>query len=482
MEIPQNDQQDSHRNLDRARQLVELGENVEALKVLGDVLNTNFDDPAAIYLAAMTFFKTGRYGLAYNLFKRSAQLDPSKPFPWNGQGICYEQTWQLDEAERCFKEAIKRDPTNHAPLENMALVEINRCRPDEALKWCAALEKIGHQSDEATDNKAMALLMKRDWSGWELYRQGTGRTKQRPIRAYNDPEEPMWRGEPGTVVVYSNQGLGDEIAFASCVPDASKKASIILDCDGRMEGLFRRSFPGVRVYGTRFKDSRDWDHLVDYSLPIDCLPSLFRLKDEDFPGTPYLVADPERRLQWRSLFDSYKTTGKKPVIGIAWTGGIQHTGARKRSLSLEELLPLFRSVDATWVSLEYRDRRQQIEEFRLETGIEIKDFPRVVHALDYDETAAMVAEVDLVLSVCTAVVHLAGALGKECWCLAPNRPRWWYGLEGDLPWYKSVRMFRQAKEWPLDEITKKLRLKYGDIDVHTATDRLRELASPQRSG
>ena len=449
------------RKLELAKRLVEEDQDyAEGLRLAGEVLNSNFDDPVPLYLAAHALRRSGKYGLAYNLFKRCAQLDPSRHEPWNMQGVCFEQTWQLDEAERCFKESLKRNPHNYPAIENLALVEINRCRPDEALKWCDLGEKLGVKTAESLDNRAMALLMKRDWSGWEYYRQTSGHTKQRPLRSYNDPEEPMWNGEPGSVVVYSNQGIGDEIAFASCIPDALKKADIILDCDERMEGLFRRSFPKAKVYGTRFKDVRDWDHLIDYSTPIDCLPSIFRKADEDFPGTPYLVPDPERQLQWKSLFSTYK----KPVIGIAWTGGIQHTGARKRSLSLRQLLPIFKSIDATWVSLEYRDRRQQIEEFRLETGVEIKDFPRAVHALDYDETAALVSELDLVVSVCTAAVHLSGALGTECWCLTPSKARWFYGVEGDsLPWYNSVRLFRQKQDWEtvIREVAGRLKARYG---------------------
>lgn len=449
------DQQDTSRKIEQARRLLEQEvDAASALALSAEVLDVDFNDPLGLFLAGKCLQSTQRYGLAYNLFKRCSQLSPDRAEPWNMQGMCFQEMWKLDDAMRCFKESLKRNPRNHAALQNMALVHINRCEPDEALKYIAKAEEVG-QTNENIDNKAMALLMKRDWSGWKYHRQTSGHSKQRPLRAYMDPEEPMWNGEPGTVVVYSNQGIGDEVAYASCIPDAAKKAEIILDCDERTAPLFRRSFPGVKVYGTRFKDERDWDHAVDYSIPIDCLPGLFRTKDDDFTGEPYLVADPERRLQWRALFDTYK----KPVIGIAWTGGIKHTGSLKRSLSLEQLAPVFKAIDATWVSLEYRDRTQQMEELYTETGIKLLDFPRVVHAVDYDETAAMVAELDLVICVTTAVVHLAGALGKECWCIAPSMAPWLFGLEGNLPWYRSVEMFRQKQEWPIAEVANRLREK-----------------------
>jgi hypothetical protein len=481
MALPQSDEQDSLRKIDVARRLMEAGEHAEALVEAQKVLDDNFDEPLALFVCAMSLLKTKRYGMAYNLFRRVTQLQPAMFAPWNNMGMCHQETWNLDDAEKCFRESLKRHPKNIAALQNMALIYINRCMPDEALRWIERVEALGGEmTHEHIDNKAMALLMKRDWSGWELYRQTVGTTKQRELRAYNTPEEPMWHGEKGSVVIYGNQGLGDEIAFASCIPDAIEKADVIVDCDHRLAGLFKRSFPQAKVYGTRHKADRPWDHLIDYSIPSDCLPAMFRTKDKDFPGTPYLKADPERRIQWKALFDTYK----KPVIGIAWTGGSKHTGKVKRSLSLEKLLPIFKSVDATWVSLEYNDRAEQIEEFEMEHGVKIHDFPRATRAAeeqDYDELAALVSELDLVISVTTAVVHLCGALGKECWTLVPNKPRWFLGVKGeDLPWYRSVKLLRQSQQgqWPIEELTKKLRLRYGDLDVHRASERLRELARP----
>jgi hypothetical protein len=198
---------------------------------------------------------------------------------------------------------------------------------------------------------------------------------------------------------------------------------------------------------------------------------LFRTKNEDFPGTPYLIADHERRIQWKALFDTFR----RPVIGITWTGGSKHTGKVKRSLTLEKLLPVFKSIDATWVSLEYHDRSADLEEFEMEHGVRILDYPRATRAgatQDYDDLAALVSELDLVISVTTAVVHLSGGLGKECLCLAPHKARWFYGLKGeDIPWYKSVKLFRQSDTgiWPIEQITRVLKDRYGDQHLRRAS-------------
>ena len=451
----------SEQSLERVRQAhaaLKSGDLEGAMKFANEALDLDFNNPLAMFQLGYGFMQAERYGLAYQMFMRCSQLQPDRAEAWNNAGMCRQSVWDLDDAERCFRKALQLEPDNQASLSNLALVYINRCKPEEALKWISRAEKAGKDHWQSLDNKALALIMLRRWrEGWAAYRETAGFHKQRQLRTYKTPEEPMWNGEPGTVVVYGNQGLGDEISFASCIPDAMQKAEVIVDCDHRLAGLFRRSFPDAKVYGTRHAPSRDWDHAIDFSIPNDCLPSLFRNETDDFPGTPYLKADPERRIQWRALFDTFR----KPVIGIAWTGGLKNTGQAKRSLTLESLLPVLRAVDATWISLEYKDRSEEIADLERLHGIRIHDYPRATRTQDYDDTAGMVAELDLVVSVTTAVVHLAGALGKECWCLTPNKPRFFYGLEGDLPWYKSVKMFRQKQEWPLAEMANLLKLRWG---------------------
>ena len=448
--------------LEKARRLAAEGDFVGGLQTANEVLSEDFENAIALFLVGYCLLKTERFGLAYNVFRMCSALQPERSEPWNNAGMCHQETWNLDDAERCFRKSLQLEPDNVAAMQNLALIYVNRCQPEEALKWVSRAEKHGEQSWEALDNKALALLMKQQWKeGWECYRKTAGRLKQRQLRAYRDPEEPMWQGQKGTVVVYGTQGIGDELGFASCIPDAMEKADVIVDCDHRLEGLFRRSFPKAKVYGTRFKDAT-WTADVDYSIPVDCLPQLFRNRTEDFPGTPYLKADPERRIQWKALFETFR----KPVIGIAWTGGLANTGKKKRSLTLEDLEPVFRSCDATWVSLEYRNRDDEIQAFYEKTGIQIHQYKRATHTEDYDDTAGLVAELDLVLSVTTAIIHLAGALGKECWIFTPSKPRWLYGLEGEsLPWYRSVKLFRQenGESWEprVKDVAKLLSLRYG---------------------
>lgn len=279
---------------------------------------------------------------------------------------------------------------------------------------------------------------------WENYNLNIGKIKDRKEITYKG--EPRWDGTKGKrVVVYGEQGIGDEINFASCIPDLQKDCEVLIDCDKRLEGLFRRSF-GVPTFGTRYKDEHRWaeKEQIDAHVAVGALPQFYRKKDEDFPGTPYLVPNPVMQVQWRALLDSL---GPRMKVGIAWNAGRPHTFGERRSIPLETLAPLF-ELDCDFISLEYRP-----PEGHEKYGIH--HWPWGVECYDYDQTAALVAELDLVISVTTTVHHLAGALGKECWVLVPERSLWQQNRDV-FPWAKSVKLFRQKGSWPIQTLVQKL--------------------------
>jgi len=469
MEIPKGNWRNTHwEKLEEARLAGDKEDFETTWKLANQVCSENFDEPSAIYLLSYVAMHLEQYGLAYNLLRIVTQLVPNQPEPWNNMGMCFSHRWANDDdlaqAERCFLTAHKLDPEDKHALSNLSLVSIHKYDPGKAVYWAnKALEK-DPEMIEARDNRALAYLMMGEWTkGWADYERALGNIEERKERIFVD--EPRWDGSKGkNVVVYGTQGIGDEISFASIIPDVIRDSKeVVIECDRRLEGLFKRSFPEASVYGTRFKTKElHWlkNHQIDARCSLDMLGKFYRNKDEDFPGQPYLKADPERRLQWRALLESL---GDKPKIGIAWTGGLPRTGTQKRSLHLTDFLPIFNAIDATWVSLQYKDPSKEVEALQKEHGITVHHWPRVGEAFDLDELAAAVSELDLVITVTTAVVHLSGALGKEAWVLAPRKSRWFYRLEGEtIPWYKSVRIFRRDKgDWPINDIVKRLRLRYG---------------------
>jgi hypothetical protein len=309
---------------------------------------------------------------------------------------------------------------------------LQTAQPSKCIELCDKALAIDPNLRAAVHNKGLAKLMLRDWSGWKEWSDTLG-VKHREARDYGKPE---WNGEPGTVLVYGEQGVGDEIMFASCVNDLLKTNKVVLDCDSRLEGLFKRSF-NCEVYGDRFKtESRAADQDFDYQCAIGQLPARYRLSETSFAGRPYIKPDSERGIQWRALFDTFK--GKK--VGVAWRGGLKNTGEKKRSLEISDLEPIFNEGD-TFISLEYKKvPSEDLERYKL------KSYPRATAGGgDIDDLAALIDELDYVVSCCTTVVYVAGAMGVPCYVLVPSEPGYRYHLQGEFPWYESVKLIRQKR-------------------------------------
>jgi tetratricopeptide (TPR) repeat protein len=394
--------------------------------------------------------------------KRASEVDPTNTYCWSNLGMLNEQLYRFDEAENCFRKALnyaKLDSQKGIAYLNWACMLINKGDYVAGETMARRALKYSPNSVKAKANLGMACLALRNWKeGWPLYDAIIGFDGSRRKMQYAG--ESVWDGSPDKrIVVYGEQGLGDEISFASMLPDAIKTSkSVVIDCTDRLAGLFRRSFPEATVYGTRWEKGLGWnrkDQEIDASVSIGGLGKLFRKSDEDFPGTPYLKADPDRVEMWKALF----AKAGKPVIGIAWSGGVAWTGDRYRSWTLEQLLPVFQSVDAVWVSLQYKDASKEIESFKsAHPEIDLRQYAFGTLTQDYDDTAALVDALDLVFTMQTAVVHLAGGLGKTCMTFVPKGSQWRYGTtEKTLPWYKSVKLYRQAEDWPWAEAITDLR-------------------------
>lgn len=401
---------------------------------------------------------TEEYGLSYTINRRAADLCPGNAAIWHNIGKCYHEKQQEEKAEEYFKKALKLNPSFYNSLEGLAMCSVNRGRFGEAIAYANRALAEDPEALEAKLNRGIAYLALKRWrEGWRDYNYNIGIDKNRKELTYG--KESRWDGTKGLdVVCYGEQGIGDEISFASCLPDLIRDSkSVTIECDGRLERLFQRSFPMTKVYGTRYKENRPWksDKTFDARVPLGQLPYFYRKKDEDFSGNPYLIPNPQMRLQWKALLESL---GTKPKIGIAWTGGIPKTGQKRRTVGLDTFGPLFNAIDAEWVSLQYKDT-DGIKGAEEKYGVKIHDWHWGNRDWDYDQTVALISELDLVISVCTSVVHVAGGLGKECWCLVPHFPMWRYLNEGDwFPWAKSVKLFRQkGNEWPIDVLLAKLK-------------------------
>lgn len=434
--------------LEKAAQLRDAGELDKALVIAEEFLLEDANDAQAIVLLAAILKDAKKLTIAYQLAKRGTDLRADRAEPWAMFGLCAQALWRMDEAASAYRKAIDRSHSKEQKARyesNLGSVHLDMGRFSEAEPHLKRSLEMIPDDPSANHNYGLSLLARRNWKeGWQYYSASVGKIG-RVVFKYRNPPEPTWDGDPDKrIVIFGEQGLGDEICSASMFADAiahSKK--VIIDCDKRLEGLFRRSFPQASVYGTRYakpgegrwKEGKDD---FDASIAGFELGQFFRPTDESFSGMPYLDTCPVRTHQWKD----WGRRQKKPMIGIAWSGGTPANAGLYRRLPLADWKPIFEAVEATWVSLQYKDATSEID------GTPVQQFPWATLTKDYDDTAALVASCDLVIAMQTSVAHLAGAIGIPCWTLIPKTSQWRYGEDyTDVPWYRSMKLYREKQGW-----------------------------------
>lgn len=451
-------------DLQKARSLVEANRPAEAWTIIERYLLDDPEDPQAVIVAGFMNVRVRNFPMAYLYARRLSELIPRDPAAWINMVQACKFMQREKEGERAAKQGLSlaKLPKDRAALyQNLASIYMDAGRFGEAEPMLVKALELEPDDPKFLANLGMCQLARHDWAnGWKNYRHLIG-SEERIRQVYNDPEEPLWDGAPGqTVLLYGDQGIGDEICFASMVNDAADRCDkLILNVDRRIARLFKRSFPAVEVYGLR--DQR-WDASIkiDASLPMSQAGEYLRLTDDDFEADPYLRADPERVLMWRALF----ATKRKPIIGIGWTGGLWHTGSKFRQCTLDALLPLFQSVDAHWVSLQYKDSQAEIDALRAKhPEIDLVQYPHATLTQDYDDTASLVAAINLVVSVPTAVVHLAGALGTACLVMQSPKPCWKFAK--GLAFHPNVELMDSfgTLEQTIRETAAQLKGRYADL-------------------
>ena len=404
---------------------------VEAEEIYATLLEQNYDNPALLATLGSLYLQVNRYGLAIHFLEGALGKNLKEADVYTNLGLAYKGAGQIVKARKCFETSIEKDPTPES-LINYSAMFIECGEDEKCISLCERAVKEKNNLPVGHWNLGIALLGNGKWErAWKEYEWGVGITGMREDRKVANA--PMWDGTPGkTVLVYGEQGLGDEIMFSSMIPDLLKTNKVVIESHARLKTLFEKSF-GVTVHGTRESPTVDWSpEGIDYRLSIGSLGKFYRNKREDFPGTPYLKADPLPK-------------GQKFRVGISWTGGGPKQGrVVKRSVPLSWWKSILNVPNVEFVSLQYTKDTDDLNIMDA-LGYSVKRMDEYSKNEDYYQTARLVASCDLVISVCTSVIHLAGALGVPCWVMTPKWPAWRYQNEGGMPWYKSVRLYRQPE-------------------------------------
>jgi hypothetical protein len=358
---------------------------------------------------------------------------------------------KLEEAAACYERALALKPNYAKAHYNLGCALRALGKVDEALVRYRTALALQPNHVQAGFRESLAQLLRGDFTpGWHNYErrwQCKSTDHGTTMRAY---PQPLWTGgklASGRLLIWGEQGVGDEIMFAGLIPDVIRTGNrCILDCDARLKPLFARSFPLIDVVsgyhpGNDPGDNPELD--IAAHLPCGSLPRLFRANHAAFAATtpPYLIADPVQRERFRAR---YADADRRRLVGLAWYTNNRKTG-HFRSVDLSLFAPLFARPDIRWVSLQYGDH-DELQSQAAVAGAPILIDRSVDQLANIDVFASQIAALDMVVTIDNSTAHLAGALGLPTCVLLPFAPDWrWLQAREDSPWYPTLRLFRQPK-------------------------------------
>lgn len=380
------------------------GQNDKALEAFQRAHMLNPRDIETIRWLAFTSHETGDDDKALRYFELALSIAPESPDVWNNLGIYRHERGQLNEAITAYENALRYNP-NHAPAHQ---------------NFAATLLKLGDYA-----------------RGWKEYEWRWKNTLNAADRRY---PQPRWRGEAlngKTLLLWAEQGLGDTIQFVRYAQILARFGGrVVLECKPSLRRLLERA-PGIHIVVATGSPLPPFD----YHCPLLNVMQLVGTTIDTIPAdVPYLLPAPETAIAWAAKLSGYD----KYRIGLAWAGNPEHRKDRRRSIAISQLAPLLTMSDVTFFSLQVGSASAQLRS---------DEFARIVDMTgeieDFEDTAALIASIDLVITVDTAVAHLAGAMHKPVWMLSRFDGCWRWLDQNITPWYPSMRIFRQPapKDW-----------------------------------
>jgi tetratricopeptide (TPR) repeat protein len=449
--------------------LMALGQNEAAVASFDRAIEAHPRHTRALFARGKTLLRMERHEAALASLDRAIELDPANSEAFNdhgaalcglgrsqealasldravalqpdfararvNRGIVLQALERHEEALASFDRAVALDPRNADAFNNRGGVLQALNRWEEALASYEAALALRPDHDRANFNRSLCLLALGDFArGWPQYEY---RWQTPTLRACKrEFVQPLWLGDEDpagrTILLHGEQGFGDIVQFCRYVPLVAARTKVILQVPGELMRLMATLDEGGELVAFG-------DELPDFDLhcPLLSLPLAFHTTLGTIPAQiPYLRADAECNAFWRDRLADLP--GLK--VGLVWAGASTNRIDRRRSMALATMAPLAGVAGCSFVSLQKGEPATEAVSPPL--GFVLHDFTAELG--DFADTAAMIANLDLVISVDTAVVHLAGALGKPIWLLNRFGSCWRWLLErDDSPWYPTLRQFRQ---------------------------------------
>jgi tetratricopeptide (TPR) repeat protein len=434
------------------------------------------DVPQLWFYAGNLAFKTNKAALSAMCFERAVQLDEN-PLVLANLGAAYRRMNRHEDGLAVLERALERDPNYEPALVNYGAMWVNEGQPGKGishLEKAVALGRARGKLEEGAEWNLGLLYLEaaRFAEGFDIYRNGYGAERLVRTYAHGDVPEPkrlehvdhaaavmgaQLRKPRPTLIVFGEQGLGDELMFATCFNDAIAHYDIVFECHPRLEKLHRNSTWAnqlraesreVRIYPTRKESAIEWpvteNIRADFKCPVGDLAAHYRRDADAFKaawertGPTYTFNQAER--------DSYRERLEelaqgRPIVGLATHGGVMTTARAYRTLRIPDIEKLVSETDCLFVGLDYDDMTPLVYHLHEKFGPGRYHWPTaVVQHWDYDHTAALLAATDLNVLVCQSAAHVSACIGAPTRVLAPKRAAWretnvagerWYWYPGE---------------------------------------------------
>ena len=404
------------------------------------LLNPDHLDTLCNLAAALGSLRRVDEGMAW--LRKALRIQPDRAGALMNLASLYYQKGDLDASIALCRRVLVETPDDVGAYANQGTATLDQGRSSDAILLYRQAVTLSPGHADANMYAGMAYLRLGGFAiGWDLYewRLRSAALALTPFR------QPLWDGGDltgTTILLHYEQGLGDTLQFCRYAPLVARQAKVVLAVQQPLVKLLGTLPGNIEVIG-------EGDPLppFDVHCPLLSLPRL--LKARDIPATgAYLTAEPGRLADWRA-----RLGGRRPRIGLAWSGNPQHVADHRRTVPLAKLLPLIWNSGADWHAVQ--------KDLRLEDRRLVAATPNLTwhgdRLGDFRDTAALISALDLVISVDTSVAHLAGALGRPTWLMVPYAPDWrWLEGRDDSPWYSCLRLFRQARAGDWDEVIAQL--------------------------
>ena len=434
----------------------QINKKDKAIKLLELALQIKPDDAATLNNYGVILTEVNRTNDSYEVLDKATNIKPDYAEAYSNKGNTLKLLEKYDDAVKAYSKAIQLKPNYAEAYNNRGVIYKELSQMNLALKDLKKAISLKPDYPEANSTMGVTLLLTGNFSkGWEQYEwRWKDLSDPSVIRSF---KQPLWDGKKSlkdkSILLYSEQGLGDTIQFSRYILlIKALGAKVILETHKELLNIVGSIDSNITV----ILMGQTLPHF-DFQCPLLSLPLKFGTGLKNIPSpNRYICADKRIVPKWKKKIGSQK----KPLIGLAWEGNPLHKNDYNRSILLAELIPHLPK------KYEYIGLQKDIRESNLKT---LKRSSMIDNLIDknvsMDDTAAIIENLDIVISVDTSVAHLSASMGKPTWILLPFVPDWrWLLNRNDSPWYKSVKLFRQEKRgnWELvfKDLNKKLNVLY----------------------